>query len=282
MAWTSTADKPSMDGNLQYHIRARTGDIAKYTLLPGDPERVDKIAAEWTEARFIAQHREHRTFTGRIGEVPISCCSIGSGGASTSSALEELANLGADTFIRVGSTGAIQPHIDCGDLIISAGALRQDGTSDLYVDATYPAFGNYELVVALVEAAESLGVRYHVGITCTTSSWYNGQGRPGFGGYSQEEHRKKIEYLQNAKILNFDMETATIYTLASLFGFRAASICVAVANRTRDELAFVGMENCIKVANRAVQIIAGMDGAKTAAGKSYWFPALSKSAAATA
>lgn len=274
MSWKSTADKPSMESNLQYHIRARDGDIARYTLLPGDPERVDKIAAEWTQARFVAQHREHRTYTGMINGVPISCCSIGSGGASTSSAFEELANLGADTFIRVGSTGAIQPHIDCGDLIISAAALRQDGTSDLYVDPTYPAYGNHELVLALVDAAEGLGVRYHVGVTCTTSSWYCGQGRPGYGGYLQDEHDQKIKYLQNAKILNFDMETATIYTLASLYGFRAASICVAVANRTRDEFSFVGMENCIKVANRAVETIAAMDRKKEDAGKPYWFPGL--------
>jgi len=276
MEWHSAADRPSMDDNLQYHIRCKDGDIERYTMLPGDPERVDKIAAGWTKQRFVAQHREHRTFTGEIQDTPVSCCSIGCGGASTSSAMEELANLGADTFLRVGSTGAIQDHIACGDLIIPSGAVRHDGTSDLYVETAYPAVASYELVIALVEAAETLGVRYHVGITCSTASWYSGQGRTGYGGYIQDDHSNKMRYLQNAKVLNFDMETATVYTLANIFGLRAASVCVAVANRVRDELDFTGMENCIKVANLAIQNIARMDAQKLSAKRQYWWPGISE------
>ena len=125
---------------------------------------MDLIAAEWTESRPIANYREHRTFTGRLDGVGVTCCSTGAGGGSTSSAFEELAVLGADTFIRVGTTGALQAEIECGDLIISTAAMRQDGTSQLYVDPTYPAAAHYAVTAALVEAAERLG-------SATTWAW---------------------------------------------------------------------------------------------------------------
>lgn len=272
--WKSRAARPSMEGGLQYHIRCKEGDIAKYVLLPGDPERVDVIASEWSEGRLIADFRGHRTFTGKIGDTEISCCSTVSGSPSAINAFEELAELGADTFIRVGSCGAIQKEIALGDLIISAGSMRHDGTSQFYVDQSYPACANYEVVTALVQACETLGVRYHVGISCTTASWYCGQGRPGLGGYMQTFFEHKIEDLQRAGILNFDMEAAAIFTLSGLYGLRAGSICTAVANRVTDELQFVGMDKCIKAANLATTILHGWDKAKAAKNKRYWHPSL--------
>src|SRR5207247_7844958 len=117
--WTSAATRPEMEGGLQDHIRCKRGDVERYVLLPGDPDRVDVIAAEWNESRRIANYREHRTFSGRLDGVPITCCSTGAGSGSTASAVEELANLGADTFIRVGTTAALQEDIECGDIVIS-------------------------------------------------------------------------------------------------------------------------------------------------------------------
>lgn len=272
--WSSAAARPAMEGGMQYHIRCKQGDIAKYVLLPGDPERVNTIAEEWTTSREIADFRGHRTFSGKIGDAEISCCSTVSGSPSAINAFEELANLGADTFIRVGSTGAIQDFIELGDLIISTGAMRHDGTSQFYIDQAYPAAAHYEVVTALVEAAEEIGVRYHVGVGCSTASWYCGQGRPGFNGYQQSFFENKITDLNRARILNFDMEAAAIFTLSSLYGFRAGAVCVAVANRITDQLKWVGMDRCIKVANRAVSILHEWDKAKLRRGKQNWFPSL--------
>lgn len=272
--WHSRAARPEMDGGMQYHIRCKRGDIAKYVLLPGDPERVDVIAAEWTERRKIADFRGHRTFTGRIGDTELSCCSTVSGSPSAINAYEELAELGADTFIRVGSTGAIQEHIALGDLIISAGAMRHDGTSQYYVDPAYPAFASYDVVAALVQACEELQVPYHVGVSCSTASWYCGQGRPGFGGYTQSFFANKIADLNRARVLNFDMESAAIFTLSNLYGLRAGSICTAIANRITDEFRFVGMDNCTKAANLAVTILHSWDRAKAAQQKRHFYPAL--------
>jgi hypothetical protein len=121
---------------------------------------VDLIAADWDESRRIANYREHRTFSGKVGGVALTCCSTGAGGGSTSSALEELAVLGGEAFIRVGTTAALQPEIECGDIVISSGAMRHDGTSQYYVDPAYPAVAHYAVTAALVEAAERLGLRY--------------------------------------------------------------------------------------------------------------------------
>lgn len=272
--WKSQATKPVMDEGLQYHIRCKEGDIAKYVLLPGDPERVDSIAEEWEESRKIANYREHRTFTGKTGGVEISACSTGAGGGSTASAFEELATLGGDTFIRVGTTAAIQEHISPGDLIISSAAVRHDGTSSYYVDDLYPASAHYEVTSALVEAAEQLGYTYHVGISCSAASWYCGQGRPGFKDYKQTFFENKVQDLNRAGVMNFEMEAATIFTLANLYNLRAGSVCTVVANRIRDEFIYGGVEKSIRVGNLATQILAEWDEVKKKRKKNYWFPSM--------
>ena len=116
--WRSSADEPEM-GGVQYHIQCKAGDVAPFVLLPGDPGRTDIIAAAWDESRLVASNREHRTFTGITKGAPISVTSTGMGGPSTSIAVEELLRIGAKTFIRLGTCGAIQEDIKCGDLIIN-------------------------------------------------------------------------------------------------------------------------------------------------------------------
>lgn len=274
--WKSEATRPVMEGNVQYHIRCGAGDIEKYCLLPGDPNRCNVIADTWDSARLVADYREHRTFSGEIGGVKITTCSTGAGSGSASSAIEEVAELGADTLIRVGSCGAIQEYINCGDVIIHSGAVRHDGTSNLYVDPAYPAAADYMVTAALVEAAERLGYPYHVGYSCSTGSWYCGQGRPGFKGYTQSFIENKVEDLRRARVMNFEMETSCLFTLAGLYGLRAGSVCTAFANRKKDEMAYGGMERSIHVANLAVQILCEWDRKMEESGKKYWYPSLVK------
>jgi uridine phosphorylase len=273
-SWTSKATRPEMPGRVQYHIRCGEGDVAPYCLLPGDPARVPLIAACWDEARDVANYREHRTMTGRVGGVPVTACSTGAGGPSTASAFEELCALGATTFIRVGTTAAIQPGIDCGDLIISEAAVRRDGTSDQYVEPAFPAAADGEVTLALVEAAERVGVRYHVGVTCCTAAFYTGQGRPGFGGYWQSSMDALVSDLQRARVLNFEMEGSTLMVMGRLFGVRVGAVLAAVANRATDTFEYRGVEDCCRVAVEAVTILARWDERKQARGKARWFPSL--------
>jgi uridine phosphorylase len=274
--WKSQANRPEMEGQLQYHIRCCPGDVAKYVLLPGDPERVPMMANLWDEKRMIADYREHVTYTGKVGGVDISACSTGAGGPSTASALEELAEIGADTFIRVGTCGAMQDYVEPGDLIICSGAVRHDGTSDQYVETNYPALANYEVVFALIEAAERLNIKYHVGLAYTSASFFCGQGRPGFQEYRQSWMDTIMKDMQQAGVMNFEMEAATVLTLSSLFRLRAGAVFSVVANRVKDEFSYKGkgIENSIAVATEAVKILSVWDGLKQKTGKKYFYPSL--------
>jgi len=270
----SSSSNPQDDKGMQYHIQCKPGDVARYVLLPGDPERVDVISSFWDEREEIAYHREFKTHTGKYKGVSISATSTGIGSPSAVIAVEELARIGADTFIRVGSTGAIQPEISVGDVIISSAAIRLEGTSKDYVRVEYPASAHYEVILALIEAAETLGVKYHVGITASTDSFYLGQGRPGYGGYEQSFSKNILHDLRRAKVLNFEMEASAIFTIANLYGLRAGSIAVVFANRITDEFEVVSQEPLARVANEAVKILYEWDEIKNEKRKKYLYPSL--------
>lgn len=272
------ASRPTDKNGKQYHIACGKGDVARYVLLPGDPKRVEKIAKTWDSGHFVADYREHVTYTGKIGDMDISACSTGAGGGSTASAIEDLAEIGCDTLIRVGTCGTIQEHIRPGDLIICTGAVRMEGTSDSYVTNSYPALANYEVTLALIEAAEQLGYTYHVGIGYTAASFFCGQGRPGYKGYSQSFMKTLISDMQAAGVLNFEMEAATVLTISSLYNLRAGAIFTVVANRVNNSFEYTDktVDHSIEVANLAMQNLYNWDKKKEASGKKYFFPSLLK------
>ena len=257
----------------QYHIDCCQGDVARYVLLPGDLARVSIISKLWDSFQEVARHREYHTNTGMYKGVPISAVSTGIGSPSAGIAVEELARIGVDTMIRVGSCGTIQSHIKCGDLVISTGAVRLEGTSKQYVRPEYPAVASYEVVLALMEAAEFLGCQYHVGITASMDSFYCGQGRAGFRGYKSSMTDNLVSDLQRARVLNLEMETATILTLANLFGLRAGAIC-AVFAVDPDKFEMQGEKDAAQVASEAVKILSEWDVRKESQGKKYWHPSL--------
>ncbi|MGB9740428.1 MAG: nucleoside phosphorylase [Candidatus Bathyarchaeia archaeon] len=258
----------------QYHIQCEKGDLAEYLLVPGDPERVNKIASLWDYAKEVSCHREFRSFTGKYKGVPISALSSGIGPACMAIVVNEASRVGVHTFIRVGSSGAIQANVNCGDVVISSAAVRLDYTSNCYVTPEYPATANYEVLLALIEAAETLGIsNYHVGITATTADFYAGQSRPTSTCSATMENL--IPKLQKANVLNFEMETATLYTLASFFGLRAGAICAIYANRCTDEFKpGAGEENAIKIANESAKILHEWDAKKHKQKKKWLYPSL--------
>lgn len=271
------ADRPEDSGGIQYHIQCKPGDVAGYVLLPGDPQRVPLISARWSRFREVARHREYVTHTGDIKGVPVSCTSTGIGGPSAAIAVEELLRVGANTLIRVGSTGALRSDVKVGDVVISSGSVRLDGTSGQYVWSGYPAMANYEVLQALIESAEVLGKRYHVGVTASTDSFYLGQGRPGFNGYTTHASSHIVEDAKAAGIVNFEMESSTIFTLASLYGVRAGAVCAVLANRERNEFVpGAGIADVIEVANGAVPILSSWDAVMARRKKRYFYPSLVK------
>ena len=275
MASASSSLRPVDERGRVYHLALAPGDVSRYVLMPGEVERASRIASTWDESRLVAQRREYVTYRGKYKGVDVTVVSTGIGGPAVAIALEELLTLGADTFIRVGSTGAIQDYIDVGDIVITVGAVRLDGASAQYAPVSYPAVANYEVVLALIEAAETLGVRYHVGVTASTDSFYVGQGRPGYGGYMPSWARNLIPDLRQMRVLNFEMESATLLTLANIYGVRAGAVHAVYAQRVRDVFVpHAGDADAIKVANEAVRILKEWDDVKASRGKRHFFPGL--------
>ena len=218
--------------SLQYHLKLAPGDVAPYVLLPGDPGRVPLVASMWDEARAVASNREYVTFTGTYRGVPISCTSTGIGCPSTAIAMEELARVGATTFVRIGTCGTFQDRVRNGDIAIFDSAARYDGASRLYAPLEFPAVASHDVVEAGVAAGEALGLRYHVGTTRTADTFYAMHGRPGssFGDYWQSSWREHFEDLKRLNVVAAEMEASVIFVLARVWGLRAGGIAVVLDN----------------------------------------------------
>ncbi|MFC5135124.1 MULTISPECIES: nucleoside phosphorylase [Haloferacaceae] len=274
-AGDAVGDSEDPNDEVQYHVEVGTGDVADAVLLPGNPERVDKITALWDDHEEVASHREYRTATGTYEGAPVSVTSTGIGSPSAAIAVEELARVGVGTFVRVGSCGAIQPGMEVGDLVITTGAVRQEGTSDEYVREDYPATADGEVVSALVAAAERLGYDYHTGITMSADSFYAGQGRPGFEGFEAAGSDELVAALRDANVKNIEMEASAILTIANVYGLRAGAVCSVYANRVTGEFRTEGESRAAETASLAVKLLARMDEIKREAGADRWHAGLS-------
>ena len=222
MAQSETINKSSETvGKLQYHIKVRPGEVGKYVLLPGDPDRVLRIAKYLDNAREIAFHREHRTWTGEYKGIVVSATSTGMGCPSTAIAVEELANVGATSFIRVGSTGALQKGMNIGDIVVSTGSMRLDGTTRYYAHPSFPALPDYFLTKALFEAAvaHKATSQYNLflGLSASSDAFYG-------------ETPELLEMLANHKVVNIEMESSALYTIAHMRGLQAGMVCAVSGN----------------------------------------------------
>jgi len=218
--------------SLQYHLKIEPGEISPYVLLPGDPGRVKLIASYWDESKLIASNREYVTYTGIYKGTPISCTSTGIGCPSTSIAMEELARCGATTFLRVGTCGTFQDHIQNGDMAIFDSAMRLDGASKLYAPIEYPAVASHDVVSACVKALEELGLKAHIGTTRSADTFYAGHEKPGssFNDYWQSSWKHHFEDLKRLNIIAAEMEASVIFVLARIWGLRAGGISVVMDN----------------------------------------------------
>lgn len=211
---------------VQYHIRCKAGDVGEAVLLPGDPGRSESIARLFQHPRLIASNREFTTYTGQVDGQTVSVCSTGIGSPSTAIAVEELAAIGAKTFIRVGTTGSIQKGVGFGDLVVATAAVRDEGTTPPYVPLGYPAVADHELVRDMLAAGKARQARVHAGIVRSHDALY-----PDLHAAEmprREELERAIRVWQRARVLCNDMESSTIFTLCSLRGLRGGSILTVV------------------------------------------------------
>ncbi len=218
-------------------IDANMLDGATIAIVPGDPARVEKIAALLDEPRFLASHREFTSWIGTLDGLPVVVTSTGIGGPSTSIAVEELAQLGVRTFLRAGTTGSIQPDVLAGDLIVTTGSVRLDGASSHFAPLEFPAVANFECTKALVDAAEASGVTVHVGISASSDTFYPGQERyDTYSGRVVERFRGSLDEWQSMGVLNYEMESATLLTMCASSGLRAGCVLGVIVTRADEEI----------------------------------------------
>lgn len=246
-----------------YHIDVAPGEVGKYVILPGDPKRVEKIAAYLDEPVKIADSREFVTYTGSLDGVRVSVTSTGIGGPSASIALEELVMCGADTFIRVGTAGGMDIAVESGDLVIATGAVRMEGTSKEYAPPEWPAVADFEVTQALKEAAERLGFRKHLGVVQSKDAFYG-------------QHRPEVMPTSAALLNNWEawmrlgckaseMEAAALLTVGAYLRVRVGAVLNILSNQERAKR---GLSNTvshdtdrgIRTAVEAIRIMIGRDG----------------------
>lgn len=267
---------PLRESGEQMHLAISQGDLPRFVLAPGDPGRVPRIGKFWDEYHEVAYNREFRSARGTYKGVEIGACSTGVGGPSTDIAINELANVGVDTIIRVGTCAALQPDINIGDLIINDAAVRLTGAPRHYFGDEYPAAATPEVVMALIEACEHLGFTCHVGISASVDSFYAGEVNPIRGGYYPSKMDYWLDDLCMAKVANFEMEAATLFVVGRILGLRTGCICVVGSNRIRRERkpSGDGLDNACHAACEAVRILHEWDALKKSQGKRYFSPSL--------
>jgi uridine phosphorylase len=265
-------------GERQYHIGLGPGELADYILLPGDPDRTARIATRFESVELEHRHREFASVTGTYRGLRVSVVSTGIGTDNMEIVVAEiLALVERPTFIRVGSSGALQPEMDPGDLVISTGSVRLETTTSWFVHDGYPAVADYEAVIALVEAAERLGHRYHVGLTATAPGFYGAQGRP--IPQLPIRYPDLAEEMARQRVMNFEMEASALLVLAGLARCRAGVVCAVYAQRVTGDFVTGDARDaaeaaCVETGLEGLRILAEIDRRKREAATERWRPSL--------
>lgn len=250
--------------------------VARYVLLTVrdplcayDDDPATQIARRLDDAELIGRSGMFTTWSGSHRGVRLTVVSGGSGSPEAELIMHELLEFtAADTFIRVGGSGGYHPRVNPGDVVISSGVVRDEGMTQAYVPASYPASSSLEVVVAMARAADRLGQPHHVGVTRSSDSDFCGVGRPSVGGYFQPWHTDILETWARAGVLNGDRESAAVVTLAALFGKRGGSVCSVADNviAGKEFVAGAGHATGMDIALEGLVELAALDAATEAGG----------------
>lgn len=242
-----------------------------------DPAKL--IADRMNNAKMIGDSGMFTSYTGTYKGAKITVVSGGSGSPEMELILYDyMEYTDAHTFLRVGGSGGIGDEVKPGDVVISSGIVREEGMTKAYIPAAYPAVSHYEVVSAMIQAAEEMQAPYHVGTTVSVDSDFIGGGRPSVGGYMQPWNTDFAGVYNRAGVLNGDRESAAIVTLSALFGRRGGSICSVADNLCTGEKfqAGDGHNYAIDIALEGCAILNKMDQCKKEKEKKYWYPSMGK------
>lgn len=251
------------DGSV-FHLHLRPGQLADTVILVGDPARVELVAAHFDHVECRASNREFNTVTGRYKGRRMSVLSTGIGIGNIDICVTELdALVNVDfatrqelperrrlTLVRLGTSGAIQPDIEVGEMLFARTSLGFDGllsyyagrdrVCDLALEEAFVAHtGWYEKMPrpyfvdtdpALFEAFRDVA---REGITIAAPGFYAPQGRWVRLAPHDPQLNAKIESFRHEgrRITNFEMEGSALAGLAALMGHRAATVCTIIAQR---------------------------------------------------
>ncbi len=259
----------------------RIGDYVIITvrdpLCAYEEDPAQQVARHLDDGELVARTGMFTTYSGHYDGAHVTVVSGGSGSPEAELVLHEfLENTAATAYLRLGGSGGMHDSVRPGDVVISHGVVRDEGMTQAYVRPSFPAAASPEIVLAMAQAGEDLGARYHVGITRSSDSDFCGVGRPSVGGYMQPEHLEVIDYYRRAGVLNGDRESAALVTLPLLFGKRGGSICSVADNLVTGEkfTAGAGHGTARQMALRGLAILARMDREKAQAGQANWTPSL--------
>ncbi len=260
----------------QYHINLAPGEVAEYIILCGDPARADKVAEFFDSIELRRSNREYVTITGQYEGIRVSVMATGIGCGNTEIAVIELLQCVKNpVFIRVGSCGTLQDEPELGDLVISNGGVRLENVSTYFVPEGYPAIVHPDVQLALTKACSLHNFSFHTGLTATSPGFYGGQGRtvPGF----KPRFPNLLDELAAVGVMNFEMESSALFSLATVGKARAGAVCAIYAQRK--ENSFISPEtkdraelNCIQAGLTAIRLIERLDKTRKEVKDDQWYP----------
>ena len=238
---------------MEWHIQCEPDEISRYVFCPGDHARAKRIADQLENSYLVTGSRGYAVYSGTYNDIFMTACGTGMGGPTVAIALEELAHMGADTFIRVGSCGVFQEGQSPGDIIIASGTYRAGGTANAYLPLNYPAVPTFSVMRNLVKSAEELDIAYRVGVGVAGDAFY-APGKPSY---------KKM--LRDAGVVSVEMESDTLFILGAYHGWRTGALYASDGTPSEikpewGETAFrQGEGQVITIALRAMEAIARED-----------------------
>lgn len=247
-----------------YHIGFGRDDLGgqppSIALLSGDPERALLIAQAYLEdVQPLSENRGLNSYLCTLPNGrPVLSATSGMGAPSLSIVVNELRQLGIQQIIRLGTCGSIQADVPVGSIVISRAALCRQGAANDIAPVEYPAAADPFLTVALAKAAQELEIEYHLGITASVDTFYEGQERTDSANpYLMRSLQGITEEYRRLNVLNYEMECGTLFKMAGVYNFAAACVCGVVVQRTTSENVglekkAIAIERAIKVAVRAV------------------------------
>ena len=215
------------------YLQLEQSKIGKYVIFSGDPSRVKRIASFLEDAEEVASNREFVTYTGMYNNVKITVTSTGIGGPSTAIAMEEMYDSGMEVAIRIGTIMGLKENL--GQIMIPSGAMRMESTSKEYVDASYPAVSNLEVVNTMNNTAREHGLDHNNSIICSLDKFYGDMKPSGLSKKLNYDNEEFFDELTRYNIGGIDMESGTVLTLANLMGIKGAIVTLTTVLKNVDK-----------------------------------------------